>query len=460
MSTSANAPTATSSMDEDPSMTPPNSPQSASAALYDRAQKVLPGGVSRNTVLRSPHPLYADFGEGARVTDIEGVTRIDFSNNMASLIHGHAHPVVVDAVVDQIRKGTAFMLATEAEVRYAEHLCSRNAGFERIRFANSGTEAVMSSLKAARAFTGRPKIAKIEGAYHGLYDYAEVSQTATPANWGEYERPASVPVAQGTPFRALEDVVVIPFNDPETATAILNRHADEIACVLVDVLPHRVGLVPATPEFVKALRQWTLAHDALLVFDEVITFRSEYGGAQEWYDVRPDLTALGKIIGGGFPVGALAGRSQVMDVMDPRSSQYRFPHSGTFSANPVTMTAGRVTMELFDREAVARVNRLADRARRGIEEAILRTGIPACVTGAGSFLRVHMKPNAPRHYRDAFVSPEEGHSIRVLLDHLLDEGFILINTLSATISTPMIERDIDDLIEAMESGFRKLEAML
>jgi glutamate-1-semialdehyde 2,1-aminomutase len=379
---------------------------------------------------------------------------------MASLIHGHAHPAVVDAVIGQMRKGSAFMLATEAEVQFAEHLCSRNPGFEKVRFANSGTEAVMSCLKAARAFTGRPKIAKIEGAYHGLYDYAEVSQTATPTNWGAYERPASVPVAQGTPFRALEDVVVIPFNDPETATAILDRHADEIACVLIDVLPHRVGLVPATSEFVRALREWTQAHGALLVYDEVITFRSAYGGAQEWYDVRPDLTAMGKIIGGGFPVGALAGSRQVMDVMDPRSGQFRFPHSGTFSANPITMTAGRVTMELFHRDAVAFVNRLADRARHGIEEAIVRTGIPACVTGGGSFFRVHMKADAPRHYREAFLSPEEGNRLRVLLDHLFDEGFIVINTCSATISTAMTERDIDDLVEAMETGFRKIKAMV
>jgi glutamate-1-semialdehyde 2,1-aminomutase len=219
-------------------------------------------------------------------------------------------------------------------------------------------------------------------------------------------------------------------------------------------------LVPATSEFVRALREWTQAHGALLVYDEVITFRSAYGGAQEWYDVRPDLTAMGKIIGGGFPVGALAGSRQVMDVMDPRSGQFRFPHSGTFSANPITMTAGRVTMELFHRDAVAFVNRLADRARHGIEEAIVRTGIPACVTGGGSFFRVHMKADAPRHYREAFLSPEEGNRLRVLLDHLFDEGFIVINTCSATISTAMTERDIDDLVEAMETGFRKIKAMV
>jgi glutamate-1-semialdehyde 2,1-aminomutase len=432
---------------------------SRSEALYERALKVLPGGVSRNTVLRDNHPLYADHGEGPRVTDVEGVTRLDFSNNMASLIHGHAHPAVVEAVVEQIKKGTAFMLATEAEVQYAEHLCSRNPGFEHIRFVNSGTEAIMSCLKAARAYTGKPKIAKVEGAYHGLYDYAEVSQTATPANWGSYENPVSVPVAQGTPARALEDVVIVPFNDAKNAKAILDRHNGDIACVLIDVLPHRVGLVPASAEFVGALRDWTEQNGALLVFDEVITFRSEYGGAQEWYGLHPDLTAMGKIIGGGFPVGALAGPEQIMGVMDPRAGELRFPQSGTFSANPVTMTAGRVTMELFDHAAVAHVNRLADRARSGIGEAVRRTGIRACVTGAGSFLRVHMKEAVPQNYRDAFLTREEGHRLRALVNHLFDQGFIVINTGSATISTPMTERDIDDLVEAMESGFRKIKAM-
>ncbi len=428
-------------------------PSSRSEALYERARRVLPGGVSRNTVLRSPHPLYAAYGQGARVTDIEGVTRIDFANNMASLIHGHAHPAVVAAVTEQLRKGTAFTLGTEIEVRYAEHLCGRNPGFERVRFVNSGTEAVMSCLKAARAFTGRARIAKVEGAYHGLYDYAEVSQTSGPANWGEKDRPLSVAVADGTPAGALEDVVVIPFNDPETALAILDRHRDDLACVLLDPLPHRVGLMPATSEFVDALRDWTRRNGALFVFDEVITFRSEYGGAQQWYDVQPDLTAMGKIIGGGFPVGALAGRREVMDVMDPLVSHVRFPLSGTFSANPITMTAGLATMELFDRPAVARVNVLADRARAGIEEAIRATGVGACVTGGGSMFRVHLKPRPPRNYREAFTDPNEGRLLRALLEHLLQEGFILINTGSAAVSTAMGEDEIDGLVEAVRGWF-------
>ena len=434
--------------------------QSKSEQLYQRACKVLPGGVSRNTVLRTPHPAYAAFGKGCYVTDIEGVQRIDFANNMASLIHGHAHPAVVAAVTEQLKRGTAFTLATEAEVLHAEQICSRNAGYERIRFVNSGTEAVMGCLKAARAYTGRPKIAKVEGAYHGLYDYAEVSQTASPANWGDVSQPASVPVAHGTPASALNDVVVIPFNDPERAIAILDRHAEELACVLIDLMPHRVGLLPASAEFVRALHDWTRRHGALMVCDEVITFRSNYGGAQEWYDVRPDLSAMGKMIGGGFPVGAVAGRQEVMEVMNPLSDHYLFPLSGTFSANPITMTAGRAAMELFDREAVTRLNLLADRARSCIAEAIRIADVPACVTGGGSMFRIHMKPEVPQNYRAAFVSAEEAAMTKLLLDHCFDNGIIMINTCSGTLSTPMTQSEIDRLGEVLLGGFRKIRTAL
>jgi glutamate-1-semialdehyde 2,1-aminomutase len=424
--------------------------------LYERALKILPGGVSRNTVLRKPHPLYADHATGCRITDLEGVERIDFANNMASLIHGHAHPAIVEAVTEQLKRGTAFSEATEIEVLFAEHLVSRSAGFEKLRFVNSGTEAVMGALKASRAFTGRAMIAKVEGAYHGQYDYAEVSQNPNPGNWGDVDAPSSVPVAQGTPPAALADVVVIPYNDSERALALLDRHKGELACVLLDLMPHRVGLHPADPSFVKAIREWTEADGSLLVLDEVITFRSQYGGAQTWYDLIPDLTALGKFIGGGFPVGALAGRAEVMNVMNPLADFVQFPHSGTFSANPITMTAGLTALELFDEEAIQRINALAARAREGIEEAIRSTGITACVTGAGSLLRVHLKASPPINYREAFWNAEERRQLTRLLGHLLDQGITMINTCSAAMSTAMGESEVDALVSAMESGFAKL----
>lgn len=431
---------------------------SKSSDLYERGLKVMPGGCSRNTILRKPHPLYVKKGEGCYVTDIEGVKRVDFANNMCSLVHGHAHPAVVEAVSAQLAKGTAFTIGTEVEVEFAEHIVGRSASFEKMRFVNSGTEAVMSCIKASRAFTGRSKIAKAEGAYHGLYDYAEVSQTSKPENWGDEDNPSSVPVAHGTPKAALEDVVIIPFNDPERAIKILEENADDIACVLLDVMPHRVGLITADDAFIQAIYKWTRSNDSLLVFDEVITYRSNYGGAQEWYQgVTPDLTALGKMIGGGFPVGALAGRADVMDTMDPLASKVLFPHSGTFSANPITMTAGLVSMQMFDRDAVLKLNKLAEYARNSIREAINIADVPACVTGAGSMFRIHMKEQAPTTYRGGYVTPEEAALTKTLLDHLFDDGIMMINTCSGVLSTVMAEKEIDRLAEAVLNGFKKMK---
>ncbi|MEC8560610.1 MAG: aspartate aminotransferase family protein [Planctomycetota bacterium] len=432
---------------------------SQSAELFARAQRVLPGGVSRNTVLRKPHPAYAARGEGCRITDLDGTTRIDFSNNMASLIHGHAYPPIVRAVTEQLERGTAYMMATESEVAFAEHLCSRSPGFEKIRFVNSGTEAIMVGIKAARAFTGRPRIAKIEGAYHGGYDYAEVSQTPKPENWGSAERPNTVPLVHGTPDSSLDNVVILPFNDVDMALALLDEHREEIAGVVLDPMPHRVGLNPVEPGFMRAIRDWTTANGSLLVLDEVITFRSEYGGLQSHYGIQADLTAMGKMIGGGFPVGAVAGRADVMDVMDPNGDRYLFPHSGTFSANPISMVAGHVAMLDFDETAVARINALSERARTGITEAARATGARACVTGAGSILRVHMKETPPRNFREAYLSPEEGARLSALLDHLFEAGFIMINTCTAMMSTPMTEVEIDALVAGCGDGFEKIARM-
>ena len=362
-------------------------------------------------------------------------------------------------VSEQLARGSAFMMATETEVIYAEHLCSRSPSFDMLRFVNSGTEALMVALKASRAFTGRAKVAKVEGAYHGGYDYAEVSQAPKPETWGSVDQPHSVPLVHGTPQSALQDVVILPFNDIDRALAILDANAADLACVLLDLMPHRVGLNPADAAFVQAIRAWTEKHGALLVLDEVITFRSEYGGLQQQFGVTPDLTALGKMIGGGFPVGAVAGRKEVMEILNPRSNRYLFPHSGTFSANPISMTAGLAAMSRFDEAAVQRLNGLAQRAMNGITEAAARTGATACVTGGGSMFRVHMKATPPHNFREAYLSPEETARLNVMLDHLFHAGFVMINTCSATLSTPMTESDIDALVAAMESGFAKIASM-
>ncbi|HMN96142.1 MAG TPA: aspartate aminotransferase family protein [Phycisphaerales bacterium] len=427
-------------------------PATRSAALYERACRVMPGGVSRNTVLRSPHPAYLDRAEGCRIVDLEGATRLDFANNMASMIHGHAYPPVVGAVAEQLARGTGCTLATEAEVLFAEHIVGRNSAFERVRFVNSGTEAIMAGIKAARAFTGRAKIAKVEGAYHGGYDYAEVSQESRPESWGSLDRPNRVPLVHGAPRSAVEDVIILPFNDVERAVALLDEHRNELACVLLDLMPHRAGLCPAEPSFAAAIREWTSRHGALLLLDEVITFRTEVGGMQTRYGIAADLTAMGKFIGGGFPAGAIAGRADVMQVMNPHAERLLYPLSGTFSANPVTMIAGLTALRDFDAQAVARLNALAERAMRGIGEAIARSGAPASVTGAGSIFRIHMKATPPRSHRDAHPTAAESARTKALLERLFQAGFLLINSCSAALSTPMTEREVDALVGAVEEA--------
>ena len=432
--------------------------QRSSEEIYNQACKVLPGGVSRNTVFRKPYPQYASRAAGSYITDIDGSCRIDLANNMASLIHGHANPEIIEAVYEQMKKGTAYTLASEIEVNFAQFLCDRVQAFEKIRFVNSGTEAVMAMIKASRAYTGRPKIAKAEGAYHGTYDFAEVSQTANPNNWGDINKPNSVPVAYGTPASVLEDVLVFPFNDIERTLAILDSEAENIACVLIDPVPHRVGLLQATNAFIEAVYNWTRKNGALLVFDEVVTFRVNYAGAQQNYTVTPDLTALGKIIGGGFPVGALAGRADVMKVLDPRESKLLFPHSGTFSANPVTMTAGYTAMKLFDAAAVLKLNALTSKAIQQLEEVIKMADIPASITGAGSMFRIHLTASPPTTYREAYQSKETGALINELLDHMYyKENILMINTFACMFSTVLTQNEVDRFTEAMLRTFRLMK---
>jgi glutamate-1-semialdehyde 2,1-aminomutase len=438
-----------------------NEIKATSEVLFNRACEFLPGGISRNTVFRLPHPYYLKSASGCYLKDVDGNEYIDFANNMAALIHGHTHPVIEEAVIAQLKKGTACTFATEAELELAELLCTRVEGFEKIRFVNSGTEAVMAMIKAARAFTGRPKIAKAEGAYHGTYDFAEVSQTSNPSNWGDIDSPKSNPQVYGTPVGVTDDVIIFPFNDVEKSVAILDKYAEQIACVVIDPIPHRVGLVEASSQFIDAIYQWTRKNNALLVFDEVVTFRVNYGGAQENYSCKPDLTALGKIIGGGFPVGAVTGRSEIMKIMDPREPKLLFPLSGTFSANPMTMTAGRVAMELFDSTAVIKLNQITQIAIEQIKEAVKIADVPVSITGAGSMFRIHLRPDPPATYRESYQSKEINSLIDRLLDYLLiNEKIIMINTCSCMFSTVITQKEVDRLSEGLLNGFKIIKPEL
>ncbi|WP_190812957.1 aspartate aminotransferase family protein [Saccharopolyspora pogona] len=331
-------------------------------SIADRARQVLPGGTTRTTVFVPPHPPYAAHGEGAIVTDHRGHQVIDCNNNYTSLIHGHAHPDVLQAATEAARSGTAFGLPTASEVTLAEHLRERT-GIEQWRFCNSGTEAVLMLLRAARAHTGRDLIVRFEGSYHGTGD-AVVS-----------------PGAPGVARSVSDSVLVLPQNDLEALTAAMRRHGDRIAAVLIDLMPNRAGLNRADYDYVAKLRALTRQYGALLAVDEVITFRLSEGGLHQEYGLQPDLVSVGKVIGGGFPVGAIGGSAEVLSPFVPQTPG-AVSWGGTFSANPVTMAAGITALRLFDSQKIAELNGRGDELRSRLHDA----GV--AVHGSGSLLRL------------------------------------------------------------------------
>ena len=273
-------------------------------------------GTTRVTTERDPVPRYVSHGRGAYLYDTDGREFLDLNGNFTTLIHGHAFEPVISALERQLRDGTCFANPTEKEIELATLICGRVPGLERIRFCNTGTEAVLFAVKAARAFTGRPAIAKIEGAYHGAYDWAEVSQASTPASWGDPGEPNAVPNYRGTPASVLHDVVTLRFNEVEGTERLLRKHAGRLAAIVLDPMPSRAGLIPPDPDFISCVQRIAREENILVISDEVLNFRQSYEGAAARYGLEPDLYALGKIIGGGLPIGAVGGRAEVMAVFD------------------------------------------------------------------------------------------------------------------------------------------------
>jgi len=435
---------------------PESAPQSR--ALYEEAKKYLPGGNTRTTVYMKPFPLYGVRGAGCRVWDADGAERIDCINNFTAQIHGYCNPAITEAVSRQLALGTCFGMPTESEIALARLLVERIPSIDALRFTNSGTEAVMMALKAARAYTGRSKIAKVEGAYHGSYDYAEVSLDSAPPNWGESD-PRSIPYAKGTPGSVADEVIVIPFNQPEAAADILRRHGRELAAILVDPMPNRAGLVPATEQYIATLRQAASETGALLIFDEVICYRLGYQGAQPLWNVAADLTVLGKVIGGGFPVGAVGGRRDVMAVFDPSAGKPALPHGGTFSANPVTMVAGYAAVEQLDHAAYQRLARIGDTLRAEIARAFQRHGIAGQAVGMGSLLKVHFTDQPILGYRSAYPSPREAAMLGTFHLGLLNRGIFAASYGLMALSTPMTDADVESIATAIDGAIGDVKSL-
>ena len=418
-----------------------------SRQLFEEALRVMPGGNSRTTTFFDPYPFYITRGEGARIWDADGIERLDFNGNYTSLILGHANPRVVKAIQDAAVHGMSFPGPSEHEIRLAEMLTARIRTMEVVRFANSGTEATMHAVRVARAFTGRTKIAKFEGAYHGTHDWVLVSVAPDPATAGSRKRPKSVAWSAGVPPAVVKHVVTLPWNDTDACVKILDRHGSDIAALLIDPLLANAGLIPAREGFLQTLRETTQRLGILLIFDEVISFRIGRGGAQERFAVRPDLTTLGKIIGGGLAVGAFGGRADVMNFYDPRGGKGRINHGGTFNANPLTMAGGIATLEQLTPEAYARLEALGDRVRDGVRRLLRRTGRAGQITGIGSLFWLHHTKRRLSDYRSA--RPEDPSAPARTFLGLVNDGVLLSQRGLGACSLAMTDADVDRFVESL-----------
>ncbi len=428
--------------------------ESKSARLYERARAVLPDGGSRSSIRMLPYPLYLASAQGKHVVDVDGNEYVDFNNNYTSLIHGHSHPAIVEAVSRQLAHGSAYAFLNEAEVALAELLCGRVSGFDQIRFMNSGTEAVMNAVKAARAYTGRSAIAKCENAYHGTFDTVEVSLGVEPTVLAEGD-PPSRPGSPGTPQGVMDDVVVIPFNEPVAAERILTANATRLAAVLIDPFGTGMGRVLPSDGFLEMLARFCKAHGVLLLLDEVVSFRAGYAGSQGARAIPADLTALGKIMGGGFPVGAVAGRADVMAVFADGAdgTPARLHHAGTFNANPITMVAGLKAMELMTESEFDRINALGDAFRAGITEVLSLTNTSGEGAGHYSVFSVAVDDPELARPRDRNKAMESNGLHRYMLNH----GYFLSSGMMGVISTVMDTADVDPFCQTLLDGIRSLK---
>lgn len=376
----------------------------ASRRFFSEAREYLPGGDSRSTLFYRPYPAVMDRGEGCWLYDIDGNRLLDFTGNHSSLVHGYGHPAIVEAVQNQLRKGTCFPGSTEPQLRLARLLSKRIPSMERTRFTSSGTEASMNAIRAARAFTGRARIAKIEGGYHGTMDDVMVSVHPTASEAGRRTRPRATPSTRGLAAEVIGGVVVLPFNDVDAAAEILEAEGPQLAAVVVEPVLGSAGMIPAEPDYLAMLRDVTRRLGIILIFDEVVSLRVAVGGAQEYFGVSADLTCLGKLIGGGFPLGAFGGRADIMALFDPTHGRPPIPHPGSHNANPVGMVAGAMTLELLTPAAINLLNENGATVRRDLAAAFAEAGIPAQLTGLGSLFAIHLTGRQVKSYRDTLGS--------------------------------------------------------
>ena len=419
-----------------------------SKARWQEAAKYLPGGDSRNSIFWDPYPIFVTSASGCHVVDADGVDRLDFINTMTTLILGHANQPVMDAVKEQLDRGAVYNAPNENQTRLAKLLCDRIPSFDLVRFTNSGTEATLNTIRAARAFTGKNKFAKVEGGYHGTHDAVTVSVRVDVKKAGEAQQPKAVAASEGLADGILDQVVVIPFNDTANARRILEDNKDQLAAVIVEPVMGSVGMIPGTAEFLTMLREFTEENGIVLIFDEVISFRVAPGGSQQYYGITPDLTSLGKIIGGGFAVGAFGGRQDIMELYDPTKGP-KVTHAGTFNANPVTMVAGAVTLEHLTPDVYRDLAELTEFLRQGIRRVCSDLEVPVQVTGLGSLFGIHFTGHPIVNYRD--VAAEDAALRGQVFLGLMNEGILMASNLVGGLSTALGEEEVNTFVGALQS---------
>jgi len=418
-----------------------------------KAKEYLPGGDTRSATYYAPYPAYMEHGRGCYLYDVDGNEYLDMLNNYTSLIHGHTHPDIIAATKAQLEKGTVFGAASEIQYRHAEHLCGRLASMDQVRYCNSGTEATLFAIRAARAFTGKDAFIKMDGGYHGSHDAVEVNVFPDP----NPEGPPAARLEPGLPKSVLNDVLIVPFNDLDAMEDMLKKNIDRVSSILTEPILGAAGVVRPQPGYLEGLRMLADKYEVLLIFDEVITFRLSAGGLQEIEGVKPDMTTLGKIIGGGLAIGAFGGRKEIMSMFDPAHEGVIF-HSGTFNGNNVTMAAGMAAMNLYDQEAADRLNGLGDRLRDGFTAALKETGIMGSVSGVGSILNLHWRDQRPISATDSIVGLMSAGELPGLVHlEMMNRGVYSANRGMFALSTPMTNEDIDKAVDCFRETLHILK---
>lgn len=368
-----------------------------SLEMYSRAEAVLPLGVSSNFRTYEPYPIYIDRAEGSKLWDVDGREYTDFSMCFGALMVGHSHPLLVEAIAGAAGRGTLYGMPHDRELRAAELICERFS-LEQMRFTNSGSESTMHAIRLARTYTGRDKLLKFEGAYHGGHDSVLVSVKPPRAKLGPVRHPRPLPVGQGIPALTLENTVVAQWNDPQGVRELLERHENQVAAVILEPILMNVGVMAPRDGFLQELRALCDEHGCLLIFDEVKTgAKLAWGGAQEYYQVKADIVCLAKAVGGGLPLGAFGARRELMDQI----AQFHSFHAGTYASNPLATTACITALdEILTRDVFPRVTALGDALAEGHNRIIKKYGLRACAVNLGANGTVYWRKTPPTNYRE------------------------------------------------------------